>query len=70
MSAVAVPPLYEAADAALALFRAGLDTDQIARRMGIRESQASRYVWYGRSREKQLPADYVGREGEVRRISP
>ena len=54
---------------ALTMFRLGLDTAQIAERLGCSEPTASRYVWVARCHEQNLPADFLNRGGEVRRIT-
>lgn len=62
---------------ALALFRDGLDTAEIARQMGIQESLASRLVWYARSSQFGLPADFISpnhgadpaRNGRIKRYT-
>lgn len=69
MSAPAVN-MGDLANAALQLFRAGCDTVEVALRLGIPESKASRYVWVARSWERGVPADYVTDKGMVRRIEP
>lgn len=67
----------EMAPVALALFREGLDTFEIDRQMGIQESTASRLVWYARSLEHDLPAEFVSpqhgndpsRHGRIKRYA-
>lgn len=55
---------------ALALFRSGKDTLEIARHFGINEPRAARLVWFARCREKRLPADFLNRAGTLKRIAP
>lgn len=54
---------------ALTMFRLGLDTHQIAQNLGVSEATAARYVWVARCHEQRLPADFLNRGGEVRRIA-
>ena len=55
---------------ALRLFREGLDTKDVALRLGVSEALAARYIWVARCREKGLPADFENSSGEVKRIAP
>lgn len=56
---------------ALALFRTGLDTVEVAKALGIHESEASRRIAEQRARERGLPFDYVRHlPTVVHRVSP
>lgn len=55
---------------ALTMFRHGLDTVEIAKRLGVSEANVSRYIWVARSREKRLPADFLNKDGQIKRIAP
>lgn len=58
---------HQLAAATLKLFRAGKDTVEIAKALGIPEARASKLLWVARSRARRLPADFIFR-GAVRRI--
>lgn len=60
----------ELAQSALALFRLGLDTFDIARKLGIPEARASRLLWVARCHAKGLPADFRTKGRTIRRIAP
>jgi transposase len=55
---------------ALALFREGKSTHEVALLIGTSEALASRYIWVARCREKGLPADFYNASGEIKRIAP
>lgn len=53
----------------LRLFRFGMDTCEIARKLHVTEAVVSRGLWLARCAEKNLPALYlVKKTREVRRI--
>ena len=58
------------ADMVLDHFRKGKDTRQIARLMQMPEAQISRLLWVARCRDKGLPATYLNRAREIRKIAP
>jgi DNA-binding transcriptional regulator LsrR (DeoR family) len=55
---------------ALALFRYGMDTYDIAKTFGIPEAKASRLLWVARCREMGLPATFMNKAREVKLIAP
>ncbi len=61
--------MMDAASQAYDLFRAGLDTRQIADRFRLHESEASQLVWIGRCRSRGLPAEFI-KDKQVRQIEP
>lgn len=62
-------PLDALADSILAEFRAGNDTLEIARARNMPESKVARLMWVARCRDKGLPATFVNRANEIRRIA-
>ena len=62
-------PLDRLADDILAKFRAGNDTAHIARAKKLPESKVARLMWVARCRDKGLPATFVNRANEIRRIA-
>lgn len=57
------------AAACLLLFRQGLDTIEIGKRLKIPEARASKLLWIARSRNKGLPAEFLS-NGVVKRVGP
>lgn len=53
---------------ALALFKSGKDTLDIARHLGINEPRAARLVWFARCRELRKPAEFLTHSGVLKRI--
>lgn len=51
----------------LSLFRSGMDTYDIAKRLNVHESIVSRRIWVARCRELGRPADFI-RDGSIKRI--
>ena len=49
-------------DRMLQLFRSGMDTNEIAKKLFVPEAEVSRRIWVARSRELGLPARYLGEE--------
>lgn len=58
---------HQLAAASLKLFRAGKDTVEIAKALGIPETRASKLLWVARCRARRLPADFIF-HGAVRRV--
>lgn len=54
---------------ALHLFRAGNDTSEVAKRMRIPESKASRLIWIARCQEKKFPALWLDKARHERRAA-
>ena len=61
-------PLDRLADDILAKFRAGKDTADIARELKLPESKVARLMWVARCRDKGLPATFLTKTREIRRI--
>ena len=62
--------LDQVAEMALARFRAGSDTAEIAELMRLPECRVSKMLWVARCREKGLPAVFLNRSREVKLIAP
>jgi vacuolar-type H+-ATPase subunit C/Vma6 len=62
--------LDQVAEMALRRFRAGSDTAEIAEWMRLPECKVSKLLWVARCREKGLPATFMNRAREVKRIAP
>ena len=60
---------HQLAAECLKLFRADLDTVEIAARFEMSESKASRLIWAARCFERGQPADFVQR-GLLKRLAP
>lgn len=58
------------AEYVLGLFRKGKDTVQIAKFLGLTEAKVSRLLWVARCRERNLPATFMNKAREVKRIAP
>jgi hypothetical protein len=49
-------------------FRSGKDTLEIAREFSVSEARVSRLLWVARCRDKGLPATFLTKAREVKRI--
>lgn len=54
-------------EAMLSMFRSGLDTYAIAKRLNVKEAVVSRHIWVARCQELGRPADFI-RDGSIKRI--
>lgn len=68
LAPAAQPEVSGLAFEALRLFRSGLDTVQIGKRLSISDAKASRYIWAARSAALSKPADFI-RDGKTLRIA-